>query len=243
MLTKRIIPVLLLKDNRLVRTIKFDKIIDIGNPVSQAKIYNAQDADELMFLDITGKSDLPKILEKVSDECFMPLCVGGGIRTIEQASILFNSGADTIVLCTEAYRKASLIRDCADKFGSQAVVVCIDVKEDSTVVIDRGTVNTIYGVGAWSKYVEQKGAGEIILHFVERDGTMQGFNLNLIDRIANWVNIPVVAMGGCGTLKHMQEAFDAGASAVACSSIFAFSDQSPIKARSFLKNQGVEVRC
>lgn len=240
-LTKRVIPVMLLSNNRLVRTIKFSQIIDIGNPVSQAKIFSAQDVDEIIFLDITGDSNMRGILEKVSDECFFPITAGGGIKTVEQIRELLNAGADMVILNSEVYKRPSLVGDAAKAFGSQCVLVCIDYLFNE-VRFNRGVTPSLVSPLTWAESMEFYGAGEIVLHPIERDGTMQGFDLKTLEEIANKVKIPVVAMGGCGNLQHIVDAFNVGASAVAISSMFAFTDISPIKAKSFLKNSGVLVR-
>lgn len=245
MLTTRIIPVLLLYHGRMVKTKQFQAMRDVGNPKTAVRIYNAQDVDELMFLDISatqeGRPTLCNFISEVSEECFVPLVTGGGVKTIEDVRSLLRSGADMVVINTQAFLTPTLISESAIKFGSQAVAVSVDVK-NGTVWINRATVDTGVSPEEWIAKAVEFGAGEIVLTAVEREGMMGGYDYDLIQKISSRLPIPLVANGGAGNLQHMVEAVDSGADAVAASSIFHFTDQSPIKARSYLSDKNILVR-
>ena len=250
MLKKRIIPVLLLRNQRLVKPIQFNNYRDVGNPVSQAKIYDAQLADELVFLDIDATSEnrnsLISTIKDVSKECFMPLTVGGGVRTIEDISRLLAAGADKVSINAAAVENPLFIKQAADKFGSQCIVIAIDVKKTNKryeVFTRNGKKATGKQAVEWAKEVEKLGAGEILLTSIDLEGTMKGYDLKLLKSVANAVDIPVIANGGAGNLQDFYDALTkANASAVAAGSLFHFTDQSLIKTRRFLKVHGVEVR-
>ncbi|MBI3336758.1 imidazole glycerol phosphate synthase subunit HisF [Candidatus Peregrinibacteria bacterium] len=249
MLKKRIIPSLLLKDGRMVKSRQFGQYRDTGYPLTAARIYNAQRADELMVLDISasteGRSTLFEVIEQIADECFMPLCVGGGIRTLEDIRQILKGGADKVSMCTAAVEEEGLIEKAAERFGSSTIVIAIDVKESDgrkEVYIRGGRTPTGKDPVEWAKSVEEKGAGEIYLMSIDRDGTMHGLDIPLIESVAHAVCIPVIAAGGVGHLEDFKKGFDAGASAVSAASIFHFTDQSVIKTRKYLVNNGVNVR-
>jgi imidazole glycerol-phosphate synthase subunit HisF len=247
----RLIPVLTLKDGRIIKTVQFDGYRDIGHPVTMGKVFDSQDVDELVFLDITAAQENREpaydIIEAFSDETTMPLTVGGGLRTTEQIQRLLNLGADKVAINTSAVTDPKFIRQGAETFGSQCIVVSIDaIRSDKgryEVMVSGGFEKTGMDVVDWAKRVEELGAGEILLTSIDRDGTMEGFDVELIRMVADAVKIPVIASGGCGLLIDLVEAVNEGhASAVAASSIFAFTDNKPMKATSFMQTQGINVR-
>lgn len=251
MLKNRIIPSLLLKNGRMVKSKRFTDYRDVGYPVTAAKIYDAQRADELIVLDISASQEerktLLEIVREMSHECFMPLGVGGGVRSTDDIRMLLRTGADKVVINTAAVETPDLIRDAAKMFGSSTITVSIDVRRhpDGTYeVFTRGaTVPTGKDPVAWAKDVEKLGAGEIFLTAVDRDGTLEGLDLPLIKSVADAVTIPVIASGGVGTLEDFKRGILEGhASAVSAASIFHFTDQSPIKTRKYLQEHGVNVR-
>ena len=251
MLKKRIIPSLLLKDGRVVKSIRFGNYRDTGHPNTAARVYDAQRVDELVVLDISASSEKRKILfeivAKMAEECFMPLCTGGGIRSIEDMQILLRNGADKIAINTAAVEVEGLIAEAAQKFGSSTIVVSIDAKKDPDgtykVWTHGGTVETGLDPVAWAKEAAARGAGEIFLTSIDRDGTMEGLDIPLIQSVVKAVPIPVIAAGGIGSLEDMLNGLEvAGADAVSAASIFHFTDQSPIKARKYLVDHGAHVR-
>ncbi|MEK7478406.1 MAG: glycosyl amidation-associated protein WbuZ [Patescibacteria group bacterium] len=253
MLKIRIIPVLLLKNNRMVKPINFGEKgeRDVGFPVTTARIYDSQGADELVFLDITatedGRNFLLDTLSGVARDCFVPLTVGGGIRSIEAINDLLSSGADKVAINTYAVENPSFITEAANKFGGQCIVVSIDVKKNDRgiyeVFINQGKKATGLDAVEWAKKVEKLGAGEILLTSIDREGMMVGYDLDLIKIISEAVSIPVIANGGAGTRQHFADAIKiANASAVAASSIFHFSDSNLSQVKSFLNNSGISVR-
>jgi cyclase len=248
MLKKRLIPTLLLKEGRCVKTVKFDSFRDTGNPVFAARVYNSQSADELIFLDITASEEnrdiLFKIISEVTEECFMPLTVGGGIKSVEDIRKLLKIGADKTAINSGAVNNPQLITDGAKKFGSQCIVVGIDVKKvngNHKVFINGGTTETKLDPIEWAKKVEELGAGEILIQSIDRDGTMDGYDLKLIKDVCDAVNVPVIALGGAGKLKDFLECIEIS-SAVSAASIFHFTDQSPIKAKVFMRDRKVNMR-
>ncbi|OGD71828.1 imidazole glycerol phosphate synthase subunit HisF [Candidatus Collierbacteria bacterium RIFCSPHIGHO2_02_FULL_49_10] len=250
MLKMRIIPSLLLKDGRMVKSVRFGGYRDVGHPVTTAKIYDAQRADELIFLDISASREERRTLfdyvRQVAEECFMPLGVGGGITSVEDIRELLKSGADKVVINTAAIENPELVRKAALRFGSSTIVVSIDVKKTQDgkyeVFIRGATTSTGLDPVTWAKEVEGLGAGEILITSVDQEGTMAGYDTILIRNVAEAVSIPVIAHGGAGKLSDFKEAIVAGASAVAAASIFHFTDQSPIKTRKYLHDAGVNVR-
>ena len=251
MLKKRIIPVQLLLDGRLVKTVRFDSYRDVGDPVQSSKVYSAQDADELIFLNINRGSrtiaPLVGLLEKVSEVSFMPLSMGGGIARLEDAEVLIKNGADKVVLNSACYRDAGLITRVADKFGSQAVIVGIDVRR-----ADSGGYRLFSDCGrqAEERRLEEHvgmaraaGAGEIFINSIDRDGTMEGYDIELIKAVMAVARVPVIACGGAGNYTHMRDAFvETGASAMACGSLFNFGDNNPIRAKAFLSNYQIPFK-
>ena len=250
MLKKRIIPKLLLRDGRNVKGVRFESLRDVGSPVSNARIYDAQGTDELIFLDIAATAENRKtllgIIARTAEEIFMPFCVGGGVTSVEDVRTLLLSGADKVCINTAAAADPDLITRGAKLFGAQCMVVSIDFRREDgrcRVYVRGGTRPAGLGLLEHAKRMEDAGAGELLLTSIDRDGTMQGFDQEAIAEVASAVGIPVIASGGCGTLAHMYEALtDGKASAVAVGSLFHFTDQSPIKARSYLSVAGVPVR-
>ena len=251
MLKTRIIPCLDVKDGRVVKGVNFVGLTDAGEPVEQARLYDAQGADELCFLDISASSDNRSILydavASVAEQCFMPLTVGGGVRTIEDIRKLLLAGADKVSINTEAVRNPEFVREAATKFGEQCIVVAIDAKSvanNKFEVFTHGGRNAT-GLDAveWAKRMASFGAGEILLTSMDRDGTKQGFNIPLTRAISNNVTIPVIASGGVGTLEHLIEGVREGhASAVLAASIFHFGTYTIAQAKAALQNAGVAIR-
>lgn len=251
MLKRRIIPIQLLLNDRLVKTVGFDNWRDVGDPVKSAAVYNSQQADELIFLHIgrdrSSIDPLLAILNKVSEVCFMPLAVGGGVRTFEDASRLIEGGADKVVINSAAYTSPDVLRKVADRFGEQAVVVGIDVRRspegDYLLVADSGGSPQAVGLEAHIRACEMAGAGEFLVQSVERDGLMAGFDLDFLRGAAAVANVPVIGCGGSGQYDHLKEAFlQTDVSALACGSLFNFSDSNPMRAKAYLTNYGLSFK-
>ncbi len=251
MLKTRLIPCLDVKDGRVVKGVNFVQLRDAGDPVEQAKLYDAQGADELCFLDISASHDnraiLCDVVARVAEQCFMPLTVGGGVRTLEDIRRLLLAGADKVSINTEAVRRPEFVREAAEKFGAQCIVVAIDAK--STVpgcfeIFTHGGRNaTGIDAVAWAQRMAEYGAGEILLTSMDRDGTQQGFNIPLTRAIADAVPIPVIASGGVGTLAHLVEGVrDGHASAVLAASIFHYGTYTIVQAKAALREAGIAVR-
>ena len=250
MLAKRIIPCLDVNAGRVVKGINFVDLRDAGDPVEIARRYDDQGADEVTFLDITASSDardliLP-VIEAVADQVFIPLTVGGGVRSVEDVRRLLNAGADKISINTAAIHNPDLVKDCAEKFGSQCIVVAIDAKRvgDHWEVFTHGGRNaTGLDAVAWAKRVAELGAGEILLTSMDRDGTGQGFDLELTRAVSQAVNIPVIASGGVGNLDHLVDGVTKGAAdAVLAASIFHFGQHTIGEAKQYMADRGVCVR-
>ena len=251
MLKARIIPCLDVKDGRVVKGVNFVGLRDAGDPVEQARIYDAAGADELCFLDITASSEdrsiLFDVVRKTAEQCFIPLTVGGGVRTAEDVRNLLKAGADKVSVMTAAVNSPELVKELAEKFGSQCIVVAIDAKSaghDKYEIFTHGG-RTPTGIDAveYASLVASYGAGEILLTSMDRDGTKRGFNIGLTRAIADSVSIPVIASGGVGTLDHMVEGIrDGHASAVLAASIFHFCDYSIQECKKYMANKGIPVR-
>jgi cyclase len=233
----------------MVKGVRFGDYRDVGHPVTTAKVYDAQGADELLFLDITAtREDRPVLLDVVSqtaNECFMPLTVGGGVRHLDDVRALLLAGADKVAINSQAVSRPQLIREAADRFGSQCVVVAIDVKGslEGVVWTHGGHQPTTLRPLDWARRVVEMGAGELLVTSIDREGTRTGYDLPLVRAIADAVPVPVIASGGVGKLDHLVEGVRAGhASAVSAASIFHFTDQSVIKARSYMRQAGLEMR-
>ncbi|CAI8258234.1 MAG: Imidazole glycerol phosphate synthase subunit HisF [Opitutia bacterium UBA7350] len=251
MLSNRIIPCLDVHSGRVVKGVNFVNLIDAGDPVEQAKAYEKQGADELVFLDITASSDeraiMHDVVERTASECFMPLTVGGGIRTLDDIRAMLNAGADKVSLNTSAIEEPELIKQAASKFGNQCIVVAIDGKQCSPgkweVYSHGGRKNTGMDALKWAQQVTNFGAGEILLTSMDADGTKDGYDLPLTRAISEAVSIPVIASGGAGTLEHLKSAFHEGkASAVLAASIFHFGTYTIKQAKESLRDAGIAVR-
>ena len=245
---KRIIPCLDVKDGRVVKGVNFVGLVDAGDPVEIAKRYNEEGADELCFLDITAshleRDTIVDVVERVARELFIPLTVGGGIRTIDDISRLLNVGCDKISLNSAAIKNPNLIDEAANKFGSQCIVVAIDAKrtgEGYSVFMNGGRLDTGKDALAWAKEAQERGAGEILLTSMDCDGVKNGFELNLT-RIFSELDIPVIASGGAGKMEHFKDAFLAGADACLAASIFHFREIEIRALKTYLRQNGIEVR-
>ena len=231
MLRTRVIPALLLRNESLVKTVRFGKFTYVGDPANTVRIFNELEVDELLFLDITAsrenRSPNLKLLADIASECFMPLGYGGGIRSLNQAKAVFDIGFEKVAINTQAAVNSALIREIATHYGSQAVIASIDVMQGlfggQTVRTLGGKCNTRRDPVAWAKEVEKMGAGEILLTSIDREGTWEGFDLDLVRRVTDAVSIPVIAHGGAGNVEHIgQVVRDANASAVALGSMVVF---------------------
>ena len=251
MLKKRIIPCLDIKKGRVVKGINFVDLVDAGDPAEQAKIYNDSGADEICFLDITAshenRNTILEVVKKTTEKCFVPLTVGGGVRSLEDISNLLLAGADKVSINTAAVSNANLIKEGAEKFGSQCIVVAVDAKKVNNnkweVFTHGGRKPTGKDVLNFVTKMESLGAGEILLTSMDRDGTKKGYDLDLTKKISNLVSIPVIASGGVGNLEHLYQGFKIGkASAVLAASIFHFGEHSILEAKQYLDSKGIPVR-
>lgn len=249
MLNVRVIPCLDVKDGRVVKGVQFVALRDAGDPVEQARAYDAAGADELMFLDITASHEnrgtILDVVARTADVCFMPLSVGGGIRSVEDARRLLLAGADKISINTAAVKDRTLIAGCADAFGSQATVVAIDAKKVGDrwrVFIYGGREDTGLDVVEYAQDVVKHGAGEILLTSMDRDGAKTGYDLDLLREVTSAVGVPVIASGGAGAARHMVDAVRAGADAVLAASIFHFGEVSIGEVKAAMAAEGIPVR-
>ncbi len=251
MLKARVIPCLDVKDGRVVKGVNFVDLIDAGDPVEQARIYDEQGADELCFLDITASSDnretIYDVVRRTAEQCFMPLTVGGGVRTVEDVRKLLLAGADKVSINTAAVHNPEFVREAAEKFGSQCIVVAVDAKQVAPgkfEIFTHGGRNPT-GIDAveWAQKMADYGAGEILLTSMDRDGTREGFNIPLTSAIADAVTIPVIASGGVGNLDHLAEGVrDGHATAVLAASIFHFGEYTIREAKEAMRDAGIPVR-
>jgi cyclase len=250
MLKKRIIPCLDIKDGRTVKGVNFVDLKDAGDSVSLARKYVEQGADELVFLDITAtienRKTLADLVEKIAAEINIPFTVGGGIDTVEDVATLVSAGADKVTINSSAVRRPELISETADRFGSQCIVVAIDTKmidDEWVVVIDGGRKTTKLNAVKWARSVEKNGAGEILLTSMNTDGTKSGFSIDITSEVSSNVNIPVIASGGAGSMKHFREVFaETGCSAALAASIFHFGEVDIRDLKKYLNNQNIPVR-
>ena len=251
MLKKRIIPCLDVDNGRVVKGVNFIDLVDAGDPVEQAKIYNAEGADELCFLDITASSDNRKtlldVVQKTAENCFIPLTVGGGVRTLADISNLLHSGADKVSINTAAVQNRNLVKEASNKYGASTIVVAVDAKkvsENKWKVFTHGGRNaTDLDVIDYCNEVERLGAGEILLTSMDRDGTKTGFDNDLLKIITSQLNIPVIASGGVGNLEHMYEGVSiGGASALLAASIFHFGEYRIEDVKRYLADKNIPVR-
>ncbi len=251
MLSTRIIPCLDVNAGRVVKGVQFLDLIDAGDPVEQAKAYEKQGADELVFLDITASNEnrniLLDVVEKTASECFMPLTVGGGLRNIEDIRIMLNSGADKVSLNTSAVVEPNLISKASNKFGNQCIVVAIDAKKVGPnqwlVYTHGGRKNSGRDVLEWAAEVAEKGAGEILLTSMDSDGTKNGYDIELNKAVSEAISIPIIASGGAGSLEHLSDVIINGkVNAVLAASIFHFGTHSIDEAKYYLRDKGIAVR-
>ena len=250
MLKKRIIPCLDVKNGRVVKGINFVDLKDAGDPVEQAKIYSDGGADEICFLDITASNEnraiIYEVVEKTSKKCFVPLTVGGGIRSVEDIYKLLNCGADKVSINTAAVENSKVVIDSSKKFGSQCIVVAIDAKKDGNtweVFTHGGRNKTGINVIDFAKKMEDSGAGELLVTSMDRDGTQVGYDIELMSKISSTVNIPTIASGGVGNLDHLVDGIKLGkASAVLAASIFHYGKYSIKEAKEYLISKDVPIR-
>ncbi|RXJ93692.1 imidazole glycerol phosphate synthase subunit HisF [Malaciobacter molluscorum] len=247
---KRIIPCLDVKDGRVVKGVNFVGLRDAGNPVEVAKRYNDEGADEITFLDITASHEnrdtIVDIVKNVAKEVFIPLTVGGGIRKLDDIYNLLNVGCDKVSVNSSAVVNPNFIDESAKRFGSQCIVVAIDVKkvQDGSyhVFVKGGREDTGLDALKWAKEVYDRGAGEILLTSMDTDGAKTGFELNITEKVSSLVDIPVIASGGAGTMQHIKEAFEHGASAALAASIFHFKEIDIMDLKKYLRDNNIPVR-
>ncbi|MBV8186955.1 MAG: imidazole glycerol phosphate synthase subunit HisF [Alphaproteobacteria bacterium] len=251
MLKVRIIPCLDVKDGRVVKGVQFVDLRDAGDPVEQARVYDAAGADELTFLDITASHEnrdtILDVVARTAEQCFMPLTVGGGVRTIEDIRRLLLAGADKVSINSAAVARPEFVREAAEKYGDQCIVVAIDARQAAPerweVFTHGGRKGTGLDALAWARRMTEFGAGEILLTSMDRDGTRSGFDIALTRAVSDAVPVPVVASGGVGTLQHLVDGVvDGGASAVLAASIFHFGEFTIAQAKETLAKAGVAVR-
>lgn len=251
MLKIRIIPTLLWKEYGLVKGVGFDSWRKISSILPVVKVYNARDVDELIIVDIKANQDSRdpdyESIKDFVDECFVPLTIGGGIRNLKHIQKLLSIGADKISINTAAYSNPELIREAAKCYGSQCIVASIDVRRmpdgNYQCYSHSGKIATGKDPFRWAKELEKLGAGELLITSIERDGTMQGYDLELIKEVVNTVNVPVIASGGAGNYEDLRLAIqECGASAVAAASIYQFTQQTPAEAKKYLLKKGIPIR-
>jgi len=250
MLKTRIIPCLDVKDGRVVKGINFLDLVDAGDPVKQASYYSQNGADEICFLDISAslenRNTMINIVNKTAEEVFIPLTVGGGISSIQNIKSLLKAGADKVSINSAAIKNQKIIQESADHFGSQCIVVAVDVKKidnDWIVFSHGGTINTNINALNWLEKVQKLGAGEILLTSMDKDGTKSGFDIELLKVATNILQVPVIASGGVGTKEHFFEGvFKGGASALLAASVFHFNEFSIKEVKKFLSDKNIKVR-
>jgi cyclase len=250
MITKRIIPCLDIKDGRTVKGINFENIKDAGDPVELAIEYAKQGADELVFLDITATNEkrktLSELVTRIAKHINIPFTVGGGISSVEDVSVLLNAGADKISVNTSAVKNPPLIKELANQFGSQCVVLAIDTKfenNDWYVYLNGGRVKTDLKTIDWAKQAVELGAGEILLTSMNNDGTKDGFAIDITKQISEAVNVPVIASGGAGNMKHFKDIFENGkADAALAASVFHYKEIAIPQLKTYLKENNIEIR-
>ncbi|MFQ3190185.1 MAG: cyclase [Paraglaciecola sp.] len=259
MLKKRIIPMMLLLDGRLVKTCQFDTWRNVGDPVKSASVYNSQYTDELVLLNINRElrsiTQLAQLIPEIAQVSFMPLAVGGGINCFNDAAYLINQGADKIIINSAAYQKIDLVRQITSKFGQQAVIVSIDVKLDNSTKDNHlskahyqlysncGQQLESISLERHIKQCQEAGAGEFMIQSINHDGMMAGFDIALFQRVMTLAKVPVIGCSGSGNYQHLREAFiDTDISALGCGSLFNFSDSNPIRAKNYLTNYNIAFK-
>jgi len=249
MLKNRIIPCLDVKNGRVVKGINFVDLKDAGDPVEQAKIYSEGGADEICFLDITASNEnrdtIYDVVTRTSKNCFVPLTVGGGVRSIEDINKLLNCGADKVSINTAAVQNPKVVEESSIKFGSQCIVVAIDAKKNGEsweIFTHGGRNSTGIDVIDFAKKMEKSGAGELLVTSMDKDGTQSGYDIELMKKISSNANIPIIASGGVGTLDHLVDGINSGASAVLAASIFHYGTYSIKEAKQYLASKDIPVR-
>ena len=249
MLKNRIIPCLDVKDGRVVKGINFMNLKDAGDPVEQAKIYSDGGADEICLLDISASNEnrdtIYEVVEKTSKKCFVPLTVGGGVRSVEDINKLLNCGADKVSINTAAVKNPKVILESSRKFGSQCIVVAIDAKKSKKsweIFTHGGKISTGIDALEFALEMEKFGAGELLVTSMDKDGTQSGYDIDLVKKISSSVNIPIIASGGVGSLDHLVDGIKSGASAVLAASIFHYGSYSINEAKKYLASKNIPVR-
>ncbi|MBM3631226.1 MAG: imidazole glycerol phosphate synthase subunit HisF [Alphaproteobacteria bacterium] len=249
MLKNRIIPCLDVKDGRVVKGINFINLKDAGDPVEQAKIYSDGGADEICLLDISASNEnrdtIYEVVEKTSKKCFVPLTVGGGVRSVEDINKLLNCGADKVSINTAAVKNPKVILESSRKFGSQCIVVAIDAKKSKKsweIFTHGGKISTGIDALEFALEMEKFGAGELLVTSMDKDGTQSGYDIDLVKKISSSVNIPIIASGGVGSLDHLVDGIKSGASAVLAASIFHYGSYSINEAKKYLASKNIPVR-
>jgi len=250
MLKIRVMPTLLWRESALVKGVGFDSWRVVGSAMQAVKVFNLREVDELIFLDIaaTREESGPDfdLIDELADECFMPLTVGGGVRDADDVRCLLQVGADKVALNTLAVESPLLVESLSRRFGAQCIVVSIDFRRSemsgASVWTRSGTLDTGLDVVEWAREVERRGAGEILLSSIERDGTLGGYDLDITRRVCEAVSVPVIASGGAGSYAHLQGALEVGASAVAAGALWQFTQATPLEAKRFLAKEGFAMR-
>ena len=251
MLAKRIIPCLDVRNGKVVKGVNFEGVKDVGNPVELAIQYNKQGADEIVFYDITasheGRGVMLDVVRETAKQVFVPLCVGGGIATIEDFRDTLRAGADKVSINSQAVKNPKLISDAAEVFGSQCVVIGIDAKRNDkggySVFINGGRLDMNLDLGDWVKEIEERGAGEICLNSIDTDGVRGGFDIEMLNFVCSRVKIPVIASGGCGAINHFSEVFEqTNSSAALAASLFHFGELTVGEVKEYLKGKNIAVR-
>ena len=249
MLKRRIIPIELLDGGRLVKTVGFSAPRDVGDPVKSSQVYSDQDADELVLLNITREhrdvQALVDVVVRIAQECFVPFTVGGGIRSLADAARLFVAGADKVLVNSAAYTQPALITEIGDRYGQQAVVVGIDARTETNGFVlysDCGRRQESASLSEHVTTIVAAGAGEIMIQSIDRDGTMAGYDLSLLQTVMALSPVPIIVAGGAGDFVHLKQAFEMGTDAAACGSLFNFGDNNPLRAKAFLKNYNIPLK-
>jgi len=253
LIKKRIIPVLLILNNKLVKTKNFDKPLNVGSLFNSAKVYNNSDADELIILNIDRQEDknidvLLSNIKQITKYCFMPLSFGGGIKNLNDADRLISNGADKVILNSICYKNYNLISEISRKFGKQSVIISIDAKFNKAKNIynlysDNGKIRENILLESHLKKIKEAGAGEVFINSIDNDGMKVGYDLNLVKNVKNNSNLPIIACGGAGNFNHIKDLFlKTNISAAACGSLFNFGDNNPIRAKAFLQNYDIKFR-
>lgn len=251
MLKRRIIPIELFENGRLVKSKQFSDMRDVGDPIRSTSIYSDQDADEILLLNISRDSRvidkfLP-VVSKISENCFVPLAVGGGVKTYDDAKGLICAGADKVVINSALYDNPNLITEIANSYGSQAVVACIDFQRldssfDVTLFSNCGRKSESIGLDEHLENIFNAGAGEIVIQSIGNDGIMCGYDFEVLQKVLSLSSIPIIIAGGAGSFLDLKKAFEMGADGAACGSLFNFGDNNPLRAKSFLKNYGIPLK-